>query len=69
MAGFLYDEDNHAKGNSKMDTAGNIELEMTHSRMIVTDLLAGIREETLIILYEQSPRQLEWNYNKELVPS
>jgi hypothetical protein len=30
-----------------------------HSQMIVTDLLARIRKETIIILYEQFPRQVE----------
>jgi len=30
-----------------------------HSQMIVTDLLVGIRKETIIILYEQFSRKVE----------
>lgn len=58
-ASFLRDRRYHGKGNSKRNTAGNNELEGAHNQMIDTDLLAGIRKETIIILYVQFPRQVE----------
>jgi hypothetical protein len=57
-AGFLYGEDTMLRVTVN-GTLQEIMHWKGHNQMIVTDLMAGIRKETIIILYEQFPRQVE----------
>jgi hypothetical protein len=56
-AGFLYGEDSMLRETIK-GTLQEIMNWKGHSQMMVTDLLAGIRKETIKILSEQFPGQM-----------